>query len=631
MAVKVGGAINAFAAAMNYILRLRIRGDNVKVISYSAGCSPIGFTSDGMTAAQAAAELARIRPVYERAIRLAEVGPDNTAGTADDTNILFVCAAGYDIADIDAPPGVQDYPPKLPNPNIIAVTASDNNDNFVRWANWGTTSIDLAAPGDKIYSTMPTYRVALNRKRNPDTGVNYANNYDFMSGTSMATPFVSGAAAHLWSLFPGLTYMQIKQYLENWVDPRPGIALGGIGRVGWGNFNDGRLRMVSGDDFGDASDPLLPLPGIPGMYPTKMRNTGACHEDIGEEWLGYCEKSDVSPEFDADVQCQPSRLYDADCGPNLAPGRVPPNPMPPPFAPPPAAIGPDLDRHDDGVRFPLGMNFMPGGVGSLEYSIRTEHAGIIDARGGRYSLLLDPVTGEDRCIYVNIWIDWDRNGWWGNLPGERVYSSGPIVPGAPIFPGHEWDGNCSGWIPVNFSVPPAPTAVPGPTWLRIRLDYGEDAGLLPPGVRRYDADHPPGIPRIIGTSHLAQCGEVEDYIVSANISIEPLILNVEATKKPLKAVIKLSGPNGHYFVLLMGDKATLEEDQVEFMGLKLDLDFYARNIDRGILDEKGEAEIIFSLVGFESGKKIYFQAISATDDGFAENLQKSNCEMITVP
>jgi len=219
--------------------------------------------------------------------------------------------------------------------------------------------------------------------------------------------------------------------------------------------------------------------------------------------------------------------------------------MPPPFAPPPV---PDLDRHDDGVRFPLGMNFMPGGVGSLEYAIRTEHAGIIDARGaggGRYDFALDPVTGEDRCMYVNIWIDWDRNGWWA--PWEQVYASGPIVPGAKIVPrigGPEWEpewiGNCSGWIPVTFSVPPAPPAVPGPTWLRIRLDYGEDAGLLPLAVRRYDADHP--VPAIIDTSHLAQCGEVEDYNVTVckpGIEVNKTVWNPATGKWEISRVAKV--------------------------------------------------------------------------------------------
>ncbi|MCK4829838.1 S8 family serine peptidase, partial [bacterium] len=141
----------------------------------------------------------------------------------------------------------------------------------------------------------------------------------YKSGTSMATPMVTGAVAHFWTLFPWLNHTgvnSVKYWILRKTDPRPGLADSVVaGEKHNGNFNDGRLRMISGFDFGDAPDPFI---ATPHKYPTKQDNSqciGAAHEDIGEEWLG----NDTSPEFDADVEFP----YDADPDqrPNILPKR----------------------------------------------------------------------------------------------------------------------------------------------------------------------------------------------------------------------------------------------------------------------------------------------------------------------
>ena len=67
---------------------------------------------------------------------------------------------------------------------MIAVAATDRNDNNAYFSNWGDW-IGLAAPGVDIYSTMPTYTVTMNY-------MGYSMNYEYMSGTSMSLSVCGG-------------------------------------------------------------------------------------------------------------------------------------------------------------------------------------------------------------------------------------------------------------------------------------------------------------------------------------------------------------------------------------------------------------------------------------------------------
>lgn len=117
------------------------------------------------------------------------------------SSALVVCAAGNDPdfgrANNDILPM---YPASFTSKNIISVAATDQNDNLAYFSNYGVNSVDVAAPGTHIYSTLPGSR------------------YGYESGTSMATPYVSGLAGLIKSLRPDLNSLQIKYTILNNVD-----------------------------------------------------------------------------------------------------------------------------------------------------------------------------------------------------------------------------------------------------------------------------------------------------------------------------------------------------------------------------------------------------------------------------
>src|SRR5262249_37320019 len=97
--------------------------------------------------------------------------------------------------------------------NIIAVAATDNRDHLAVFSNVGHNSVDLGAPGVEVLSTLP----ASGTLGNP-------SGYGYLSGTSMATPHVSGVAALAWGVNPGATALQIKDAILAGVDPDPALA-----------------------------------------------------------------------------------------------------------------------------------------------------------------------------------------------------------------------------------------------------------------------------------------------------------------------------------------------------------------------------------------------------------------------
>lgn len=121
-------------------------------------------------------------------------------------NQLFVAAAGNDGVNNDTS-FWKSYPASFALNNIISVAATTSNDGRASFSNYGKVSVDLGAPGVSVLSTYPTYL----------TDPGYLP-YAYMSGTSMATPHVTGAAAMLLAKNPNLSVAQLKSNLLNNVD-----------------------------------------------------------------------------------------------------------------------------------------------------------------------------------------------------------------------------------------------------------------------------------------------------------------------------------------------------------------------------------------------------------------------------
>ena len=127
---------------------------------------------------------------------------DSVKSTGD-AGIIFVAAAGNDSSDNDT---AGSYPAGFGHPNIIAVAATDNQDNIAKFSNFGRKTVHVAAPGVKILSTTKNGAYAV------------------LSGTSMASPHVAGVAALLLSLRPEWDYATLKERLIRTSDPMPSLS-----------------------------------------------------------------------------------------------------------------------------------------------------------------------------------------------------------------------------------------------------------------------------------------------------------------------------------------------------------------------------------------------------------------------
>lgn len=233
LSVDGSGTTAEFASAFDYAVQLKRRGVNLRVINCSWGGS---FPSLALREAMGAAAAA---------------------------GILMVCSAGNDHSDIDARPA---FPAVYDLPEILSVGASTTCDEPSSFSNHGRVTVDLAAPGSGILSTFRG-----------------GERYAVLSGTSMAAPHVSGAAALLFGLRPQASPAEIRALLLGTTDAVP--SWDGMSRTG------GRLNLARAVEQARANQVPTELPEVlrPGA-----RMTSVSHASNGRWGTGRSFQPSIS-------------------------------------------------------------------------------------------------------------------------------------------------------------------------------------------------------------------------------------------------------------------------------------------------------------------------------------------------
>lgn len=168
---------------------------------------------------------------------------------ARDAGVLMVVAAGNSHQDSDLVPM---YPAAFDLDNIVSVAASTPDDALASFSNFGATSVDLAAPGVDILSTVP-------------------GGYGRRQGTSMATRHVTGAAALLASIHPHATAAWLKEAILSTAALSPGFA--GTSVTG-GSLDVAaavRVTATTGGPVVTAPEPIIEVNRVAGTGATTVR------------------------------------------------------------------------------------------------------------------------------------------------------------------------------------------------------------------------------------------------------------------------------------------------------------------------------------------------------------------------
>jgi len=168
------GSTSRLIRALEWALKAKAAGVNVRVVNDSAVFSGTSFS----------------QALSDELDKLAA------------NNILFVTAAGNNKNDNDITPK---YPCSYGKTNEVCVAATDQRDRLASFSNWGATTVDLAAPGKNILTTVP------------------GGGYGYTKGTSFAAPLVAGAAALALSVQDTST-SALKARILGGTDPLPSLA-----------------------------------------------------------------------------------------------------------------------------------------------------------------------------------------------------------------------------------------------------------------------------------------------------------------------------------------------------------------------------------------------------------------------
>lgn len=154
---------------------------------------------------------------------------EETYRLAEDLGVLVIAAAGNNSSN-------NDYRPIYPAnyKTVFSVAATSQDDSISNFSNYGN-SVDIAAPGDLISSTMANNSyLASNFASSLDQSIDSDYGYWYLSGTSMATPYVSGLAALILSKHPELSNDAVRNIIEESSDPI----------IGTKNISHGRINAL---------------------------------------------------------------------------------------------------------------------------------------------------------------------------------------------------------------------------------------------------------------------------------------------------------------------------------------------------------------------------------------------------
>lgn len=171
---------------------------------------------------------------------------------ARDADSLFVAAAGNDGSNNDQAPT---FPANYAVDNVLAVAAIDNRGELADFSNYGVSTVHVAAPGVNVLSTTP-------------------NGLKYFSGTSMATPHVSGIAGLVAAYNPGITYADLKNKIVSTARKTRTLE-GRVRSGGIANAYSALSGIVQTDAY-DASawsDQRPYAAEIPSPYPDKYDRT----------------------------------------------------------------------------------------------------------------------------------------------------------------------------------------------------------------------------------------------------------------------------------------------------------------------------------------------------------------------